>query len=279
MIDDILLCSDLDRTILPNGPQEESPEARPRLRRLAAHSGMVVAYVSGRHQKLLKEAILDYDIPVPSYAIGDVGTTVYEISGDKWHPWRAWAKEIAPDWQGLQGKDLNELLKDINQLTPQEADKQSTFKLSYYAPEDTDRGTLLNRVEARLNRHGVRASIIWSIDELKGIGLLDVLPEHATKLHAIQFLMQRKGFAHKRTVFAGDSGNDLPALTSGLQSVLVKNASDEVRREALAAVEVNGQLTQLYLAQGGFLGMNGNYAAGVLEGLAHFLPETALWMR
>lgn len=278
MIDDVLLCSDLDRTILPNGSQEESPEARPRLRILAAHDRVVVAYVSGRHQNLLKKAIREYAIPVPNYAIGDVGTTVYEISGNQWHPWQAWADEIAPDWQGLQGSHLNELLKDIDHLTLQEPDKQNTFKLSYYVPIDIDRHALLERVGERLNRHAVHASVIWSVDELKGIGLLDVLPEHATKLHAIQFLMQRKGFAPDQTVFAGDSGNDLPVLTSGLPAVLVKNASDEVQREALARVEETGQRTQLYLAEGGFLGMNGNYAAGVLEGLAHFLPETVAWM-
>ncbi len=32
---DILLCSDLDRTLLPNGPQSESPGARRLLQRLA----------------------------------------------------------------------------------------------------------------------------------------------------------------------------------------------------------------------------------------------------
>ncbi|HEX23221.1 MAG TPA: haloacid dehalogenase, partial [Chromatiales bacterium] len=28
-----------------------------------------------------------------------------------------------------------------------------------------------------------------------------------------------------------------------------------------------------------FLGMNGNYAAGVLEGLVHFHPETPHWFK
>ena len=32
----ILLCSDLDRTLIPNGTQPESPQARPLLRSLAA---------------------------------------------------------------------------------------------------------------------------------------------------------------------------------------------------------------------------------------------------
>jgi hypothetical protein len=33
-------------------------------------------------------------------------------------------------------------------------------------------------------------------------------------------------------------------------------------------------LNRLYLPEGNFLGLNGNYAAGVVEGLFHFFPET-----
>jgi sucrose-6-phosphatase len=33
-------------------------------------------------------------------------------------------------------------------------------------------------------------------------------------------------------------------------------------------------LNRLYLPEGNFWGMNGNYAAGVMEGLVHFIPET-----
>jgi len=91
--------------------------------------------------------------------------------------------------------------------------------------------------------------------------------------------MQQKGFTHDQTVFAGDSGNDMPALTSGLQAVLVKNARDKVRDEAVQQVQVAGHDGCLYLAQGGLLGMNGNYSAGVLEGLVHFLPHTLAWLQ
>jgi hypothetical protein len=125
----------------------------------------------------------------------------------------------------------------------------------------------------------VRASLIWSVDEMNHIGLLDVLPRDATKLHAIRFLMKRKDFDVAHTVFAGDSGNDLPVLTSGLQAVLVRNAIEPVRAHALQAVAAAGRAERLYLAAGGFLGMNGNYSAGVLEGLAHFIPEVEDWLR
>lgn len=275
----VLLCSDLDRTLLPNGPQEESPQARRLLQKLARHPQLTLAYVSGRHKALIREAINSYQVPSPDYAIGDVGTTIYEITADDWHPWQAWSQEIAPDWQDMHGADLATLLQDIESLVLQEVEKQNTFKLSYYTPEDVDHRTLLPEVERRLQAKAVRASLIWSIDEMKGVGLLDILPERANKLHAIRFLLEQKGFVEARTVFAGDSGNDLQVLTSGLQAVLVRNARDDVRQEALEQAKRSGKPERLYVARGGFLGMNGNYAAGVLEGLAHFLPETEPWMR
>jgi hypothetical protein len=105
--------------------------------------------------------------------------------------------------------------------------------------------------------------------------LLDIVPARANKLHAIQFLMQQEQFSGGRTVFAGDSGNDLDVLTSGLQAILVKNASEDVRKEAIDSLSDMRMTNCLYLPKGNFCGMNGNYAAGVLEGLVHFIPETA----
>ncbi|MEQ9410868.1 MAG: HAD-IIB family hydrolase [Fuerstiella sp.] len=275
---EILLCSDLDRTLLPNGVQPESPEARPIFRTLARHQNLTLAYVSGRDKSLLLEAIHDYDLPVPDFAVGDVGTTIYEIHGDQWCPLQAWAEEIATDWAGRDHNDLASLFQDIDSLTLQEPEKQNTFKLSYYAPTETDRNALLAEMNTRLDHVGVQASVIWSIDEAKAVGLLDVLPRHATKYHAIRFLMERKGFDEGNTVFAGDSGNDLPVLTSGLQAVLVHNARSEVREEALRIVQEKEVEKRLFIARGDFLGMNGNYAAGVLEGLVHFRPEALRWL-
>jgi len=277
-VTELLLCCDLDRTLLPNGNQDESPRARPLFRMLAKRPELTLAYVSGRHKGLLLEAIHDYDLPVPDYAIGDVGTTLYEIHNNEWQPWEAWEEEIAPDWAGRRHDELAALFEDIGTLTLQEPEKQNTFKLSYYAPMDTDHGALLAEMDARLKRLDIRTSLIWSIDEARHVGLLDILPRRATKYHAIRFLMARKGFDEGNTVFAGDSGNDLPALTSGLQAVLVHNARQEVREEALRSVREQGLAERLYLARGNLMEMNGNYAAGVLEGLVHFEPEALHWL-
>ncbi len=274
----ILLCTDLDRTVLPNGPWEESPEARPRLHRVAASPEVTLAYVSGRDQHLLRAAIEQFEIPVPDYAIGDVGTTIYEIHDGKWHPWQDWSDAIRPDWREMGHDGLAQLFDDLAELRLQEPEKQNRFKLSYYARADVDRSALFTEMERRLQDRHIQANLTWSIDELTQEGLLDVLPASANKVHAIRFLMERKGFPETRTVFAGDSGNDLPALTSGLQAVLVRNGREDVRQEALREVTAKGIEERLYIARGGFLGMNGNYSAGVLEGLAHFLPQTQAWM-
>jgi len=276
----ILLSSDLDRTILPNGAQPESPQARAKLHQLACRPEVTLAYVSGRHEALIRQAISQYHIPLPRYAIGDVGTTIYEIRDKVWRPWREWSDVIAPDWNGAVCADLIRLFTDLTELRIQEQEKQNTFKLSYYVLPEVQYNALIEEMDARLKQQGINASVIWSVDEAANLGLLDVLPASATKLHAIQFLMEQKGFNSAESVFAGDSGNDLPVVTSGVQrSVLVKNAHADVISAAKKALRKKGAEEMLYVAKGGFLRMNGNYSAGVLEGVAHFLPMVKNWLR
>ncbi len=274
-----LLCSDLDRTILPNGPQDESPQARGLLARLAGHPQIRLAYVSGRDKNLLLKAIEEFKLPLPDFAIGNVGSTIYEVTKGEWHPWELWHQEIGSDWQGKSWQELSGLFEDLDHLKLQEEQKQNKFKLSYYTPEFFDRQLLFSKMQNRLHREKIKANLIWSIDEIARVGLLDVLPRNADKLSAILFLMRNQGFPQERTVFAGDSGNDLAVLTSGLKSILVKNARGEVRDEALRHLAATDQLNSLYMAQGNFLEMNGNYSGGVLEGLVHFFPETAAWLK
>jgi len=268
----ILLCSDLDRTILPNGPQPSSAGAVALLHRLHQIPEFMLAYVSGRNKTLITQAIKEYGIPVPDFAIGDVGTTIYEPRRD-WRPWKDWTTEIASDWNHKPRLFLEQLLTDIHELELQEESNQNSLKLSYYTATNSDMTVLLDAIRSRLDGAGIKAAIIHSIDEEKDLGLVDILPQRATKVHAIRFLIKKTGIDESRTVFAGDSGNDLPALTSGLNAVLVKNASKDIRERALHHLAEKGWTNRLYTARGDFLGMNGNYCAGVLEGLAYFLPE------
>ncbi|MBL1264470.1 HAD-IIB family hydrolase [Candidatus Methylomicrobium oryzae] len=279
MLKRLLICTDLDRTLLPNGRQPESPGARERFARLAARPEVTLAYVSGRHRALVEVAIRDYALPMPDWVIGDVGTTIYRVQRGIWRHWPEWERDIGTDWRGLEAKDLRPLFADLPDLRLQEEAKQNRYKLSYYLPPHIDAEALRQEMERRLCARNLTAGLIHSVDEEAGTGLLDVLPARATKRHAVEFLMRHQAFAVADTVYAGDSGNDLPVIVSPIRSVLVANAADDVVEKAERLAAKLGSLNAFYRARGGFLGMNGNYSAGILEGVAHYHPGAVLWMK
>jgi sucrose-6-phosphatase len=270
----ILLACDLDRTLLPNGPQPESPQARALFRGVCAQPEIALVYVTGRDRSRIEAAMEEYALPRPRFVIGDVGASLYRIDDDDWQLQEDWRQVILPDWSGRGHAELAAILRDLPALRLQEPSRQGECKLSFYAPPLQPPAGLLSEVRERLKDSGVRVNLIWSIDETTRTGLLDILPASAGKLHALEFLRERLGIPLTRTVFAGDSGNDLEVLISDVPSVLVANAPLDV----VAHAATRADPAKLYLAYGGFLGMNGHYSAGVLEGLAHFIPETRAWM-
>jgi hypothetical protein len=278
MIPRLFLCTDLDRTLLPNGSQPESVFARKTFRRLSAQPELMLSYVTGRYRLLVERAIRLYQLPVPDFVIADVGSTIYQIEHGVWQHVQEWDDRIGNDWAGKTHADLKNLFTDIRALRLQERSKQNINKLSYYVSLYTNHETLMAMMQSRLDAAGIRASLIWSIDEMASVGLLDVLPASATKRGAIEFLMHKNGFTYANTIFAGDSGNDLPVLTSPIHAVLVANASDAVRKAAQQEADNAGLGDALYMARGGFRQMNGNYSAGILEGLVHYMPEVETWL-
>ncbi|MGB0722967.1 MAG: HAD-IIB family hydrolase [Gammaproteobacteria bacterium] len=268
----VLLCCDMDRTVIPNGVQPESPMARPLFRALAAHPSVYLAYASGRHHQLVRKAIRTYQLPTPDYVITDVGTRIWELLGEEWREYDHWTRTISADWVDKGPADLRAALAGLHALRPQEPSKQTPLKLSYYVNRGVDHHTLDSRIAQCMDRLGIRHRRIWSMDEPAGVQLLDILPAAAGKLGAVTFLAGRLGLNPDRIVFAGDSGNDLEVLVSAIPSVLVANAAPDVRQTVSEAI-ANG--APCHLAKGGFRGTNGNYAAGVVEGFAHYFPELA----
>ncbi len=275
MIDHLLICTDLDRTLLPNGSQPESPFARKKFSLLTAKPEISLAYVSGRNKQLIIDAISEFDIPFPNFVIGDVGTSIYSVSkkNNLWKHWESWHKEISKSWHGWTHDDLAELFIDMKKLQLQEPEKQSKFKLSYYITPENLNSQLIEEINIILERENINTSVVWSLNEFTHTGLIDILPESATKLHAIEFLMKKTGFSYENTMFAGDSGNDMPVLTSRLNSVLVHNATFDVKKTAKEQAEKQGTQENLYIAKGKKIGLNGNYSAGILEGVYHYYPE------
>ena len=274
----ILLCTDLDRTLLPNGPQPESEFARKKFTHLASRDEVTLVYVSGRDKLLVQQAIKNYHIPLPDFVIAYVGSTIYQIKNETWSHLEQWDSEISNDWNGKSNKDLQQLLKEFKDIRIQEHGKQKTHKLSYYVPLYTNHENLFNKIQICFEQNSVKTNLIWSVDELSNVCLLDILPASANKKHAIEFLMKQFNFNYDNTVFAGDSGNDMSVMASSIHSVLVANATNEVKKMALNQAEMNDESNSLYIAKGEYFGLNGNYSAGILEGVAHYIPIVKSWI-
>ena len=148
----LLLCTDLDRTLIPNGNQPESPGAKARFGRLVDRKEVTLAFVTGRHRAIIEQAIRVFSLPRPDFAIADVGTTIYHIDDAGWTLSTEWDEQIAADWHGLTHDDLSGMLSVFPALRLQEQEKQNRHKLSYYAALDTDARALIAEVDARLKQ-------------------------------------------------------------------------------------------------------------------------------
>lgn len=274
----LLLCTDLDRTLIPNGPQPESTMARDYFNKLVSRDDVSLVYVTGRDKSLVLDAIDQFQLPLPDFVIADVGASIYLVKGEQWKEQEQWDEEIASDWNGKTNQDIRLLLESYQSIRLQEEERQKNYKLSYYVPLHINQVLLLKEIDICLKDEKIKSNLIWSVDEQVDLGLLDILPVSANKKHAIKFLMTRYDFKLSETVFVGDSGNDISVMASPIRSILVANATDEIKRTAVAKARINNQDNSLYLAKGDFYGMNGNYCAGILEGVVHYMPVVKDWL-
>ena len=269
----MLLCTDMDRTVIPNGNQKEASGARELFKQFCGMPTVTLAYVTGRHLALMSQAVNEYQLPLADYAITDVGTRIYHQKDCQWHPISAWEKEIDQDWQGIEASQIHDLVCKITGISLQEFEKQNSHKISFYIDlQQLNEASCLKQVKEQLASLNIKTNLIWSIDETSHLGLLDILPPKANKLHAIEFLQSYLGYQTEEVVFAGDSGNDLEVLISPVQSVLVANATAELKEQALSLVKQRGTENQFYQAVN-TLDNNGNYSSGILQGVMHYLPS------
>ncbi len=268
----LLLCTDMDRTVIPNGIQKEAIGARETFSQFCYEHTVTLVYVTGRHLALMSQAVKKYKLPIADYAITDVGTRIYHQKDNQWHPICAWEKEINQDWHGIEPTKIHHLVCAIPGISLQEFEKQNSHKISFYIDlQQLDENGCFAHVKKQLSPLNINTNLIWSIDETSNTGLLDILPPKANKLHAIEFLQKHLGYEAQEVVFAGDSGNDLEVLISPVQSVLVANATPELKKQALSLVKQKGTEQQFYQAVN-TKNNNGNYSSGILQGVMHYLP-------
>lgn len=262
-----ILATDLDRTLLPNGHWQADDHAIKIFNQLTQDSNVMLVYVTGRNLNLTEQAMHEYGVRQPAVLIGDVGTTIRSYSNGQWQYDNGWIEQVtrrSPRWDNQAIKNA---LQKIDGLTEQDSEHQNRFKQSYFVDHE-NRQSILKTVDDRIKGH-FDETLIYSFDSQNGMGLLDVLPDSANKLTALEYLAEEYKVDKSQVVFCGDSGNDILPLTAGFNGVLVRNADQQLVEQVETAMLQNPQLT-VYFAQGDFKGLNGYYTSGVIEGAYHY---------
>jgi sucrose-6F-phosphate phosphohydrolase len=261
-----ILATDLDRTLLPNGSWPADPGAIDMFNELTDRHNVLVVYVTGRNLALSEEAISQYGIRHPHVLIGDVGTSIRKYAPEGWEAdsgWDAHVKHTSPKWDA---EAVREAVSGVVGLVEQERVHCGPFKQSYYVDHD-NRETILKLVDERV-KGKFDEVIIYSYDSQSGDGLLDFLPQSATKQTALEYIAREYDAGKDDVVFCGDSGNDIQPLTAGFCGVMVRNADDQLVANVKAALQENPDL-KIYHANG-FDELSGYYTSGVIEGAYHY---------
>ncbi|MEM0898351.1 MAG: HAD-IIB family hydrolase [Pseudomonadota bacterium] len=184
-------------------------------------------FVTGRDPAFIKTLCAEDGVPWPEFVIGDVETTIADVTTDREiKPIAALEAEIKHLWSD-GAERITMALADASGLTPQETEFR--YRLSYHIDVDTvDRGAV-QRVEA------LGYDVLLSDDRF-----FDVLPRGVSKGPSLLRLLAHLGMSTERVLAAGDTLNDLSMLTCGVPAVAVGNSE----KALLAELDGDGRVLQ-----------------------------------
>lgn len=243
-----ILATDLDGTLIPLSDNPANTADLPQLAAQLQSHHVTLIYITGRHFASAQSAIKQHQLPQPDWLICDVGTSIFHRQPDgTLQTVHAYADHLGEIVAKMPVDELKQHLSTIDGLRLQESEKQGPFKLSYYA-DAAQLDPLVEQIKQQLSQTTAPYSIIHSVDPFNGDGLIDLLPSGVSKAHALAWWVEQNDLHQDAIVFAGDSGNDLAALTAGYRAIVVGNADRSVAQQAYAAHRAAGWENRLYLA-------------------------------
>ncbi|MCR9293486.1 MAG: HAD family hydrolase [bacterium] len=258
-----VLATDLDGTLIPLQGDRANRQDLAILSDAFKQNDITLLFVTGRHFESVLGAMGEYALPEPEWVICDVGTSIYfKTDAEGYRLVREFHDYQAEITGGQSASQIRELFAEIAGLRFQEDEKQGEFKLSFYSIA-SELSVRVAQIDAVLAAHGLPYSVVQSVDPFNNDGLIDVLPRGISKAAALNWWSEHCGRKKEEIVFAGDSGNDLAALTAGFRSILVGNADRQLAKQVHDAHVQSSTVELLYLAQG-------HATSGVLEGLRWF---------
>ncbi|WP_425071252.1 HAD-IIB family hydrolase [Sagittula sp. S175] len=231
------LATDLDGTFL-GGSQQDRDRLYGWIEDNRHTIGLI--FVTGRDPEFIMQMCRQNGLPWPEYVVGDVGTTIAEVTADG-HvtPIAALEQDIADRW-GDRGEVVRTALSDHPGLTLQPTPFR--YRVSYDLDPQIFDPAAKNRVE--------ELGADWLISDNR---FFDVLPKGVSKGPSIRRLVDHLGLQQDTVLCAGDTLNDLSMLVSGLPAVAVGNSEPDL------VARLDGH--EVYRA-------DAHGAAGILEAIA-----------
>lgn len=276
----LLLVSDLDDTLLGHGTTaHDSSSATFKTvweRSRALGIPCKLAINTGRTLPLFEEAWhqRQHLLPQPDIIVAGVGTRVYYNTLQGWVEDRTWTQRMSTGWSSSTAKQVMDDLMTLfgaDSVVYREAVEMHEHKLTvlYLA---VLRDQLLAKLHKALDEAGLQATVIEG-GSANPWRFIDLVPKHAGKGSALQYVRQQFAFDEASTVAAGDSCNDLLMLQQCKLSIVVGNGVAEVKQWAnrlqqeQQADTTDRSRRQQQEQQVVYVAKQ-SVAAGVLEGLA-----------
>lgn len=256
----MILAIDIDGTLIPNSVAAANAEGIKKFREVVKDLGAILVYPTGRTFEMTCEAIGEFFLPRPDFLITDNGSVLYSRDGDGWVEDLKYRDMLIKNNSDFDREKIVKILDKLSYLQEQEADKQNKLKASFYTDLDKQSVETVGSVKKILESNNIKdVKLIYAQNLRNNVGLLEILPDNISKLTGIEYLIELAGASRKNIIFAGDEGNDLDVFASGIKSILVNNARDEIKN---AVREMN--LDSVYFAEG-------NEAKGVIEGISRLV--------
>ena len=258
-----VLATDLDGTLIPLQGNRQNQVDLDRVGVAIRERALELVFVTGRHLNSVRSAIVEFNLPTPDWLICDVGTSLFRVSAqDAFVPVNLYTECLQSILGSSDIQPLATHLQHVPGLRLQEIEKQGRYKLSYYC-EAQHVAKSCDAIRNALDSRDVAFELIASVDPFVGGGLINVLPKGVSKAFALNWWASFRQTARESIFFAGDSGNDLAAMTAGYKTIVVGNADRGL-------VEQVAQHHREQAWRGRLFRANAEATSGVLEGLRHF---------
>lgn len=257
-----VLATDLDGTLIPLPKTPQNIEDLGTLKKCLTRANTTLVFATGRHLESVIEAMAEYKLPIPEWIVCDVGSAIYQRTGDQFSVFEKYEAHLSETSAGLDRGIIEETLEKINGLELQPADHQQRFKISYQSQADVVED-LVDDINERLKQKNLPYDCMGSLDPFLNCGLLDVMPRGVSKAYALLWLSTHANFRPDEVIYSGDSGNDYAALVSGFRAIIVANGSKGLAAKVKTNLHKRGLDQRVYLAEG-------TASSGVLEGCRHF---------